>query len=398
MPPTPNRQLQIRIAGALALVIAVNGVLLAALAWSAVAILGAGGWSVSFDGGLPVAVALVLVSAVALVAMQARYGTRTVVSGLDMTEIEGDGPRTVGGRVRRLAAQADVPLPSVAVADRDEPACLTVGTQRSPTIVVTTGLLDQLDDDELDAALAHEVAHIANRDLPVVTAVAAAVAIGDRLLERERKLRGVLEGVAMIALFSGIGAILFAVPILVLAVIFLLVSTVARVVLAMNSIALGLFSKTREYAADRGASQLTGDPAAVASALAVLDDECNIPTRDARLHASATLGIVPQPLPLERAADDDGDAGDDTEEEHWFDRWFVSQFQLETVDADDSDESESPGYIDRQVGRIKAWIRRTIVSPIRSGARRVLMWRPPTHPSTESRIERLQADDRRYRR
>ncbi|OIB57096.1 M48 family metalloprotease [Natrialba sp. SSL1] len=395
MPLTPNRRLQMRIAGALALVIAVNGVLLAALAWSAVAILGAGGWSVSFDGGLPVAVALVLVSAVALVAMQARYGTRTVVSGLDMTEIEGDGPRTVGGRVRRLAAQADVPLPSVAVADRDEPACLTVGTQRSPTIVVTTGLLDQLDDDELDAALAHEIAHIANRDLPVVTAVAAAVAIGDRLLEREQKLRGVLEGVVVIAIFTGIGAILFAIPILVLAVVFLLVSAVARVVLAMNAIALGLFSKAREYAADRGASQLTGDPAAVASALAVLDEECTIPTQDARLHASATLGIVPQPLSFERSADGDDD---DDAEEHWFDRWFVSQFQLETVDADDSDESESPGYIDRQVGRIKAWLRRTIVSPIRSGVRRVLTWRPPTHPSTESRIERLQADDRRYRR
>ncbi|ELY87576.1 peptidase M48 Ste24p [Natrialba hulunbeirensis JCM 10989] len=394
MPLTPNRQLQIRIAGALALVIAVNGVLLAALAWSAVAILGAGGWSVSFDGGLPVAVALVLVSAVALVAMQARYGTRTVVSGLDMTEIEGDGPRTVGGRVRRLAAQADVPLPSVAVSDRDEPACLTVGTQRSPTIVVTTGLLDQLDDDELDAALAHEIAHIANRDLPVVTAVAAAVAIGDRLLERERKLRGVLEGLVVIAIFTGIGAILFAIPILVLAVVFLVVSAVARVVLAMNAIALGLFSKTREYAADRGASQLTGDPAAVASALAVLDDECTIPTQDARLHASATLGIVPQPLPLERSADDD----DADEDEHWFDRWFVAQFQVETVDADDSSEGESSGYIDRQVGRIKAWIRRTIVSPIRAGIRRVLTWRPPTHPSTESRIERLQADNRRYQR
>ncbi|MGQ3720962.1 M48 family metallopeptidase [Natrialba aegyptia] len=399
---TPNWRLRVRIAAALALVVGVNGLLLAAFAWSALRLLSASGRSVPVELGLPLTVGTLLLAAVGLVAVQARYGSRTIVSGLDLDELherddsgelEGTNPQTLDGRVRRLAAQADVPLPSVAVADRPEPACLTVGTQRSPTIVVTTGLLERLDDDELDAALAHEVAHVANRDLPVVTAVAATVAIGDRLLERERKLRGVLAGMAMVALFTGIGLLIFAVPILVVGALYLAVSIVARALLGLNSIALGLFSKTREFAADRGASRLTGEPAAVASALETLEDERSKPDQDARLHASATLGIVPQPLAFERTAENGEGEGEG--EEHWFDRWFVGQFSIERVDKQESDGP--PGPIARRKERVKTWLRTRTIEPVRTRIRRVLAWRPPTHPATEERIEQLRTLERRRR-
>ncbi|WP_207591871.1 M48 family metalloprotease [Halomontanus rarus] len=376
MPLSPDRRLQVRIAGALVLVVGVNGLVLSVLAWSVRRALSASGRSASIELGLPLTVGTVLLGAVGLVAVQARYGSRTVVSGLDLEELEGDGPRNVAGRVRRLAAQADVPLPSVAVADRADPGCLTVGTQRSPTIVVTRGLLERLDDDELDAALAHEVAHVANRDLPVVTAVAASVAIGDRLLERERLLRRVLGNTVIIALVTGIGIVVFAIPILVIGLACLVVSSVARGLLGTNAIALGLFSKTREYAADRGASQLTGDPAALAAALETLEAER--PNRDARLYASATLGIVPRPLLVE---EDDGD----DDEEHWVERYLP---------AVSFEGPEDPSGVNRML----VWLYARTVLPARTKVRRALGWRPSTHPTTEARLERLQALERRRRR
>ncbi len=138
MPLPPDRRLQLRVLGALALVVAVNGVVLAALAWIGSRALAVSGRSVSIELGLPLSVGAVLLGAIGLVATQARYGSRTAVSGLELAEVDGNGPRNVASRLRRPAVQADVPVPSVAVADRPEPGCLTVGPQRSPMIVLTT--------------------------------------------------------------------------------------------------------------------------------------------------------------------------------------------------------------------------------------------------------------------
>ncbi|ELY46082.1 M56 family metallopeptidase [Natronorubrum sulfidifaciens] len=375
MPLTPDRRLQARIVGALALVVGVNGLLIAVLAWSVSHALAASGHPLQPESSLPLTIGTLLVGAVGLVALQARYGTRAVVSGLEVDDTAGDGPRNIDGRVRRLATQADVAHPSVAVADRAEPGCLTVGSQRSPTIVVTTGLLEALDDDELDAALAHEVAHIANRDLPVVTAVAATVAIGDRLLERERRLRRVLWATLWLAVFTGIGIIVLAVPLLVLGSLYLVWSAVARGLLGVNAITLGLFSKAREHAADRGAVQLTGEPAALAAALETLEDER--PTRDVRIDASATLGIVAQPLTLETRADDEGD--------HWVDRWTPKL----------SPEFTEPDAVDRAVIVVSSWLREHVIAPVTTRVRRLLAWRPQTHPATETRLERLRTLERR---
>ncbi len=376
MPLIPDRRLQCRIAGALALVVAVNGLVLSVVAWSGSQLLSASGRSLEIEVGLAPAIGAVLFGAVGLVAVQARYGSRTVVSGLTLDHLEGDGPRNVGGRVQRLATQADVPRPSVAVADDADPGCLTVGTQRSPTIVVTTGLLEALDD-ELDAALAHEVAHIANRDLPVVTAVAATVAVGDRLLERERRLRRVLWATLWLAIITGIGIIVLAIPIIMLGLGYLVLSAVARGLLGVNAIAIGLFSKAREYAADRGAVQLTGNPAALAAALETLEDVR--PARDARVDASATLGIVAQPLALEAREDD--------EDEHWVDRWAPKL----------TPEFTDPDAVDRAVLYVGRWLREWIITPVSTRVRRLLAWRPQTHPETEARTERLRTLERRRR-
>ncbi|WP_254864192.1 M48 family metallopeptidase [Halovivax gelatinilyticus] len=393
----PDRRLQVRIAGALALVLTVNAVVVAAAGWTLVRGVSASGRSESVEFGLWASVGAILLGAVGLVAYQSRYGSNAVLAELDVDRVESDGPRGVGTRVSRLAVQAGVPAPAVAVADRDEPTCLTVRTRREPTIVVTAGLLDRLADDELDAALAHEVAHVANRDLAVVSAVAATVRIGDRQLEREGMIRRVLHVVGWAAMVSGIGVVLFAIPIVVLGTLYLLVSAVSRTILAVNAITLGLFAKTREYAADHGAVQLTGDPAALASALETLDDGGR-PETDKRLHASATLGIVPRPLRLDQPGDD---------ERHWIEPWLPSS-EL-TPDSTEPEPDRPASVVDRIGAQIGEWIRARFVRPIttrvrryawvplRSRVRRLRRWRPATHPNTDDRIDRLRAIERERR-
>lgn len=376
MPLSPDRRLQLRIAGALALVVGVNAAVLTVLAWSAHRAWVASGYGSAVSVGVPLLVGAVLLGGIVTVLVQARYGSRSAVAGLRLDPVEGEGPRDVARRVTRLAKQADVPVPSVAVAERSEPTCLTVDREGSPTVVVTTGLLEHLDDDELDAVLAHEVAHVANRDLPVASAVAATLSLTDRLLERERKTGVVLYNVAVVATVTGVGMFVFAIPIAVLAVVVLVLSVAARTLLALNAVALRVFARTREYAADRGAVSLTGDPANLAGALRTLED--GRPERDLRMTADATLGIVHLPLSVD--ADGDDEEG------------FVERFLLDP-DEDDADaqkwtQDEAEEGPD-PVGDALRWLWDRTVSRAVAGVRRALRWRPSTHPTTAARVERL---------
>ena len=413
----PDWSLRVRILGALALVLAVNGLVVAALGWATVSLVSIAGGAVSTDLALPATVAGLLSGAIALVALQIRYGSRAVVSDLEAEPVEGDGPRGVATRLRRLATLADAPPPAVAVADRDEPVSLTVRIEGETTVVVTTGLLESLEDDELDATLAHELAHVANRDVTVVTAIAALVAVGDGLLARERILRRVLGVTANAAVLGGASLVLFALPLLALGIGYLAVSAVARLLVAVNAITLGLFANAREFAADRAASRLTGNPAALASALERL--ERSRPAQDARLGASATLGIVSHTLTFDE--DDDGD--------HWIEPWLPDPALFGDPERtrrprESGGEGAQPGGIAERLGsRVGEWVRRRLVGPVVGwlrglvgpvvgwlrglvgpvvgwlrglvgpavGRLRGLAGSPRTHPPTERRVERLSA-------
>jgi heat shock protein HtpX len=151
--------------------------------------------------------------------------------------------------VERLAIQADVPMPRLAISDLPMPNAFAMG--RSPkhaTVCVTAGLLQLLERNELEAVLAHEIGHVKNRDVALMTmasffaslaALVAQVAAFGGLGGRDRD--------------SGPG----------LAVI-LLVSIGVYVVSYFLMLAL---SRYREFAADRSAALFTGRPSALASAL-----------------------------------------------------------------------------------------------------------------------------------
>ncbi len=368
---SPDRSLQVRIAGTFALIVAANAAVLGVVVWGGLHAWAAVRSAPTPTVALPVLSGALLVGGLALVAIQARYGSRRAVADLD---VDGDPPRDLRARVDRLANQAGVQSPDVAVSERSEPCCLTVGPWRSPTIVVTAGLLDALDDDELDAALAHEIAHVANRDLPVATAVAATLGISDGLLQREGRLKVVLGNLAVVAALTGIGVIVFFLPIFVLGTLYLLLSPVARGVLGINAVFVRLFARYREYAADRGAVQLTGDPAALASALRTIDPER--PDRDLRLDATATLGIVHRSLDLDPDTDEEAEAD-------WVEKYFDSSVL-------EAEEDPEPGALQQALSRLYD---RTVAVAV-ARFRRALRWRPATHPETTARIERLRAVER----
>ncbi|MFJ5232129.1 zinc metalloprotease HtpX [Kitasatospora sp. NPDC088391] len=175
------------------------------------------------------------------------------------------------GAVDRLCALADMPKPRVAVADNDMPNAFATGRNpQNAVICVTTGLLRRLEPEELEGVLAHELSHVAHRDVAVMTVAG---------------FLGVLAGaITRIAMYGGMmggnnrnsndqNA----------AIAMILIPLVSMVVYAISFLLTRLLSRYRELAADRAAAQLTGRPSALASALTKVTGQIGaIPTKDLR--------------------------------------------------------------------------------------------------------------------
>ena len=188
-------------------------------------------------------------------------------------------------RIQRLATTADLAKPTVAVVDSPAPNAFATGGLRSgQTVAVTTGLLDTLDDDELDAVLAHELAHVRNRD---ATVMSIAYLLPTLTYLVSKTMFGLLHILSRVLIFTpgrggrdrdnGGRAILV---ILAAAVVTI---TVSAVFWLASNLLFRVLSQYREYAADRGAAAITGDPLALASALDSIDGEMqSLPDQDLR--------------------------------------------------------------------------------------------------------------------
>ena len=178
------------------------------------------------------------------------------------------------GVVDRLVALADMPKPVVAIAQSDIPNAFATGRdQKHAVVCVTTGLLRRLDEPEIEAVLAHELSHVAHRDVAVMT-IASFLGL----------LAGLLTRIFYYsALFGGFGggrgrnnndnAALFEVGVVLL----------SAVVYAISFVLIRTLSRYRELAADRSGAILIGQPQLLASALVKVSGEMGrIPTRDLR--------------------------------------------------------------------------------------------------------------------
>lgn len=183
------------------------------------------------------------------------------------------------GMIDRLCALADMPKPRVGVADMAIPNAFATGRSPDRSVVcVTTGILGTLTAEELEGVLAHELSHVAHRDVLVMTVASSA---------------GIVAG--MLASGSRYGAFLGgnrrdnnnALP------LWLVVMLVSLVTYAISFVLLKVLSRYRELAADRAGAYLTMQPQALASALQKITGEMNaIPDRDLRASKSMNAFFI----------------------------------------------------------------------------------------------------------
>jgi heat shock protein HtpX len=183
--------------------------------------------------------------------------------------VERDQAPELHDMVERLCALADLPKPKVAVIDTDVPNAFATG--RSPkhaAVAVTTGLWRRLEPREVEGVLAHELAHIANRDVLVMT-LASFFAMLAGLLTRFGMYGGMFGGGDR----NRDGG----------APVWLIVLLVSIVTYFLSQILILAISRYREFAADRGAALITGAPENLMSALQkIASDMFRIPQRDLR--------------------------------------------------------------------------------------------------------------------
>jgi heat shock protein HtpX len=172
--------------------------------------------------------------------------------------------------VERLCAMADLPKPRIAVVNTDVPNAFATGRNpKHAAVAVTTGLWNRLDKQEVEAVLAHELSHIANRDVLVMT-VASFFAMVAAMLTRFGLYAGMFSG-------GNRSNNNNQVP------IWLIVTIVAMMTYALSYVLIRTISRYREYAADRGSAVITGAPENLMSALQKISSGITqIPQQDLR--------------------------------------------------------------------------------------------------------------------
>jgi heat shock protein HtpX len=169
--------------------------------------------------------------------------------------------------IERLCIQADLPKPKIAVAEMDVPNAFAMGrSKKSATVCATTGIIETLEPHELEGVMAHELTHIKNRDVMIMTIASFFASVAAMITQFGFYFGGGLGGDDD---DSGPAFI-----------VILLASMVVYVISFFLMMAL---SRYREFSADRGAALITGRPSALASALMKLSGAMQrVPEQDLR--------------------------------------------------------------------------------------------------------------------
>jgi heat shock protein HtpX len=170
--------------------------------------------------------------------------------------------------VERLCAMADLPKPRIAVVPTDVPNAFATGRNpKNSVVAVTEGLWYRLDKSEVEGVLAHELSHIGNRDVAIMT-VSSFFAMVAAMLMRMGLWGGMLGGGRDRSGGTPVWLIMFLVSMLTYVISYVLILMISRY---------------REYAADRGAALITGAPENLMSALQKIAGQIQqIPQRDLR--------------------------------------------------------------------------------------------------------------------
>ena len=187
-------------------------------------------------------------------------------------EVDAHSAPDFHGMVARLAERAGLPMPKVYIVEDDSPNAFATGRNpENAAVAATTGLLQRLSPTEVEAVMAHELGHVRNRDTLVMTMVAT--------------IAGAISMIANFGLFFGGSDNRN--PVAAIAAMFM--APFAAMIVQMA------ISRTREYGADRAGAEISGNPRALASALAkIAMPAAQRPTEATmRNPAAAQLYIVP---------------------------------------------------------------------------------------------------------
>jgi heat shock protein HtpX len=225
----------------------------------------------------------VVVVALGLLLVQLFTSDKIAMATMGVKDVTPAEEPELHGIVERLCVQADLPKPRVCVMETPMPNAFAMGRSRkSTTVCATRGILDLLNSSELEGVMAHELTHVINRDVMVMTLASFFATLASLI--------------AQFALFFGGGfgggygnsnneeeeGIM-------------LVLLVSVLVYALSFLLLRALSRYREFAADRGSAVLTGRPSALASALLKLSNAMEqVPSQDLRkVEGMSAFFIIP---------------------------------------------------------------------------------------------------------
>jgi heat shock protein HtpX len=212
---------------------------------------------------------VILIVAGGLLAVQFFASDKLALSSVGAKEVSPQEAPELHAMIERLCIQADLPKPKVAVMHTSMPNAFAMGrSQKSATVCATTGIMELLSPAELEGVLAHELTHVINRDVAIMTLAGFFASIASMIVQFGFFFGGGSsddddEGPS-----------------------FFVVILVALGVYIVSFFLMQALSRYREFAADRGAAVITGRPSALASALMKISGTMErIPQTDLRAHA-----------------------------------------------------------------------------------------------------------------
>jgi heat shock protein HtpX len=211
---------------------------------------------------------IVITIAAALALLQLFASDKMALAAMGAREVSPQQAPELHAMIERLCVQADLPKPRIAIANTRMPNAFALGrSPKNATVCATTGIMEILSPAELEGVMAHELTHIANRDVMVMTLASFFATIAAYIVQFGFYFGGGMGGggddddnVSFIAVFL-----------------------ISIAVYAVSFILMQALSRYREYAADRGSAIITGRPSALASALMKISSGMHqIPKQDLR--------------------------------------------------------------------------------------------------------------------
>ncbi len=210
----------------------------------------------------------VMVAVIALLTLgQLFFSDKLGLAAMGAKEVSPEEAPGLHAMIDRLCIQADLPKPKIAVADSDVPNAFAMGrSQKNATVCATTGIMKTLSPAELEGVMAHELAHVKNRDVLIMTVASFFASVAAMIMQFGFFFGGGHDG------GDDDGAPAF--------IVILLASFLVYIISFLPMLAL---SRYREFAADRGAALVTGRPSALSSALMNISGAMQrVPTQDLR--------------------------------------------------------------------------------------------------------------------